>query len=238
MQQVKSLVKKIFPIFGVKENLIHFFGLKKTLILYSLPSSLRDTTSFLKSLPNNCIQFLNKVDLKPGDIIVDIGANIGDVSNYFVTKGCIVQSYEPNPSCIEFMKLRFKNIPNITIHEGAVSNYEGQASFYVTTNSSLSSSLINRSNEYETVEVKTKIYGITSILKKNPGRIKLIKIDIEGAEYDLLDESIKPELSSIFDYCAVEVHYNKMPELKPRHDLIVQKIKDNQLTEKFFLDWH
>jgi FkbM family methyltransferase len=238
MQQVKNFIKDIFPLLGIKKNLINSFGLAKTLTLYSLPSLLKETGPFINSLPKNCVQFLKKVDLKPGDTVIDIGANIGDVSNYFASKGCTVNSYEPNPSCVDFLKMRFKKIPNVTIFEGAVSNYDGHATFFVTTNSSLSSSLINRNKEYQTTEVQTKVFNITSILMSSASKIKLIKIDIEGAEYDLLEELIKPELSSTFDYCAVEVHYNKMPELKTKHDNILQRISENKLSEKFFLEWH
>lgn len=237
MPGAKQLVKNILYKLGVKREFVDFFGLKKTLTLYLSPSSLKNTDPFLQSLPENCKEFLRLVDLGHGDLVLDLGANVGEVSNFFLTKNCTVKAYEANPVCIEFLNKRFQGNNNIQIFHKAVSNNDGEISFFIASNS-LSSSIINRDEKYETTEIRCPSVNISSILSKSPIKVKLIKMDIEGGEYDILDELLKPENIQKFEFCAVEVHYDKIPGLVKRHEDVVRKIKLQNVEEKFFLNWN
>ena len=60
----------------------------------------------------NNYKFLNKES-----IVLDIGANIGEVTDYISKKyNCNIYAYEPNPACFNHMKLKFKEINKIIIN--------------------------------------------------------------------------------------------------------------------------
>ncbi len=52
--------------------------------------------------------FDNYFDLNENSIVLDFGANIGDVSEYVYNKyHCNIYAYEPNIACFNYMKERF-----------------------------------------------------------------------------------------------------------------------------------
>jgi hypothetical protein len=71
----------------------------------------------------------------------------------------------------------------------------------------------------------------------SPGFVPLIKMDIEGAEYDVLDDLLLPENLDKFGLCLVECHAGKIPALEPRHRKIESVIDRLDLRDRVFLDW-
>ena len=52
--------------------------------------------------------FENYSYLDHNSIVIDLGANIGDVTNFIYNKyKCYLYAYEPNRACFNFMKERF-----------------------------------------------------------------------------------------------------------------------------------
>lgn len=46
--------------------------------------------------------------IKEGDLVFDIGANMGERAKVFVNLGATVVGVEPQPICIDFLKIMFK----------------------------------------------------------------------------------------------------------------------------------
>lgn len=132
------------------------------------------------------------VILEEGDIVFDLGANIGLFSCVAASKGCQVYAFEPTPSIIENLKKNQCLYNDFWIEPYAVCDYEGTAKFYVNSanNSSGDSdtgmnSMILKNSGMEEIEVPTitidafvKLRGLKSV--------DFIKADIEGAERDML----------------------------------------------------
>src|ERR1019366_7261674 len=55
-----------------------------------------------------------EIDTKPGDIIVDCGANIGGMASLFARTGAQVYAFEPHPLCFSVISRRFSAIPTVT----------------------------------------------------------------------------------------------------------------------------
>ena len=69
-------------------------------------------------------------------VVLDLGANIGDVTNYLYEKFMpSIYSYEPNIICYDHMIKRFKNFSKIKIHNFAVSDFTGKSYLYFHANS-------------------------------------------------------------------------------------------------------
>ncbi len=61
-------------------------------------------------------------------------------------------------------------------------------------------------------------------------RVKLLKMDIEGAEYETLSRLIDRGLHRLVDYILVETHEQKIPELRDKHQILLAKIAEQQIA--------
>jgi len=128
---------------------------------------------------------------KDKKIIVDIGANIGFFTFYAHMKfpKSKIISVEANPNNFKILQ---KNINEnklsdcVRIFNNVISSSKGKQPFYLSTNPGWSSSYKKRGSENGEM-----IYLVPLSLSKlfqlnNINRVDVLKIDIEGAEYDIL----------------------------------------------------
>jgi FkbM family methyltransferase len=54
-----------------------------------------------------------ELDVVPGDIIIDCGANVGNVTSLFARTGAIVYAFEPHPLCFSILTRRFNLMSNV-----------------------------------------------------------------------------------------------------------------------------
>lgn len=162
-------------------------------------------------------QFPAKNDL----YIVDLGANEG----YFtlkikekVPKSKII-CVEPNPSAFETLKKNIKtnNLKDITLINKAVTSKNGKVSFEILAGASTISGLkIKREKWFDREQIKkidVDSITLTDLYKKcKLKRIDLLKLDIQGAEMDVLRSSrdVLPNIKKI----VVEYHNFLNPKLK------------------------
>ena len=120
---------------------------------------------------------------------LDIGANVGKysiiISKQIKDKGKVF-SFEPEPSNLIALKrnIKLNKAKNITIIPFACSNKKAKLEFYLNENNSGGHSLVNKSNNKISVDADT----LDNIIKENNIKnIKLIKIDVEGAEMQVFE---------------------------------------------------
>ena len=76
-------------------------------------------------------KLLNLKHISNNSTILDIGANVGDVTDVLVkTYDPNIYCYEANISCYRHMLSRFKENSKIEIHNVAVSNFTGKTFLY------------------------------------------------------------------------------------------------------------
>lgn len=113
-------------------------------------------------------------------IFVDIGANRGLHLGFFFgcdpSKGHV--AFEPLPKLAADLKSRF---PSCEVHEVALSDSEGMAEFNVHPIATRSS-IVDSGHSFEKLSVKTG-RGDDFLADK---KVKLIKIDVEGHEFEVL----------------------------------------------------
>jgi len=57
----------------------------------------------------------NSALIKDGDLVFDVGANMGDMTALYVKLGALVVSIEPQETCLGALRKRFGNNPKVTI---------------------------------------------------------------------------------------------------------------------------
>lgn len=119
--------------------------------------------------------------------VLDIGAHAGFFSLYVRSLNSVVRIIAVEPeekNCAQFKKHCADNkITNVELIEGAVTGLGGDRDLYIAKDSH------NHSLVTETDVIKTvKTFSLQQILKKCIlSKVSLIKIDIEGGEYDFFE---------------------------------------------------
>lgn len=128
--------------------------------------------------------------LKDGDVVVDVGANIGYVSLLCAT--CVgegdVHSFEPSGVTFEYLKSVASQMKQIKPWQLAVSNFSGCVSFIDETMSDLSHIAANQGQPGHSVQCCTiDDWALTNKISK----IDFVKIDAEGHDIHAIEGASK-----------------------------------------------
>jgi len=139
-----------------------------------------------------------KMRLKQGGVFIDIGANIGYYS-LITSKFCAnVVAVEASPEIFYKLINNIKNnsISNIRSINIAVGNFVGKTSIYVATDKNIgATTLFPERFSYDKDKIVEVIVDVAPfdkiLLPRDWEEARLIKIDIEGAEYYVLKNILK-----------------------------------------------
>ena len=160
-------------------------------------------------------------NLRSGNIVIDLGANKGLFSKAMhESYGSCCYAVEPNPELYDGIDYEF-----ITKLNSAVTSSNGPVDFYISDNAE-ASSIIKDFGEKWGSNTKVSIEGLTfndliDRLDLRGKEIDVLKVDIEGAELDLI-ECLKDQDMQMIKQITVEFHDWLNKDL---HDRTVQAIK-------------
>jgi|SRR5215831_4602817 len=166
-------------------------GIERKINDFKLRFPVRWHRYFPKEYEADNYGFLEK-QVKQGADVIDIGAHIGlfsvRCSQLTGPTGKII-AFEPTPGTFSILKdtLRINNTGNVVPLQAAVSGDAGMATFYVShTAGCNSNSLVKNKSEKELSAYDVQLYTIDGIVEEYSLKPSLIKIDVEGAELDVL----------------------------------------------------
>jgi FkbM family methyltransferase len=129
--------------------------------------------------------------LRPGDVFVDVGANVGYFSllaSRLVRESGAVVAVDASPTIFGRLRetLRLNRANNVRAVNAAVSDREGVLSVYAgpPSNTGMTSTLAGRGGEYEADVRAAPLLAL--LTPEEAARTRLIKIDVEGAELPIL----------------------------------------------------
>ncbi len=126
--------------------------------------------------------------VQPGDVTVDVGANLGWYSSLLareVKSSGRVYAFEPNQKAARLVKNIARKHPQLEVRTEALSDQNDWSTFYITDNW-ISGSLHAEHQEAE--EQRTKMVTLDTFLAdSNHNTIDFLKLDAEGAEPQVLD---------------------------------------------------
>jgi FkbM family methyltransferase len=136
-------------------------------------------------------------EIKSGETVVDIGANIGVFAMYAATKApnVLVRSYEPFPKNAEYFTANQKasNVKNIEFHAVAVADIAEKRNLHVE-DSWILHSLTEKGSDDGGIEVDC--VSLDQVFSDLDG-CDLLKLDCEGSEYEILYAASPNTLSKI-----------------------------------------
>jgi len=151
--------------------------------------------------------------LSEDSIVMDVGGYEGKwTSDIFSKYKCFVYVFEPVQSFYNNIVKKFNGKDKIKLFNYALSNKNGNTKMCV--NKDRSSMFVGKLNS------EINMRDISEVIEElNLNTIDLIKINIEGAEYDLLDHIIEKNILTKFKNIQVQFH-NFYPNAKERRDTI------------------
>ena len=164
-------------------------------------------------------------------IVIDAGGYHGDWTAAIVKRyGCCSHVFEPVPKYAAMMRQRFSDNPNVTVHECGLGADSRDAEIEIENDGS---SIYRPVNGHPVIAIKYK--SIIEFLQENGiSEVQLIKINIEGGEYELLEKLC--ETGYISRFLNVQVQFHNIPEIDAarRMALIWDRLsKTHKLTWSF-----
>lgn len=157
--------------------------------------------------------FLDSIDFKSGDLVVDCGANMGDLE-YYLGKhapNVIYFGFEPNPH--DFVCLE-NNVGPLKCKNIGLWNIEGSIPFYV--NDAHASSSFIEPPEYSDI---IRIPASTLSAQFPVEKIRLLKLEAEGAEPEVLQGAAL--ILKNIDYISADVGPERGVEEEETRDFVV-----------------
>ncbi len=153
--------------------------------------------------------------LGPDDIAIDLGANVGEITTRMAATGAMVHAFEPDPETFEHLTLNTQNFPNVMLHQAAVGAEDGIVTLFRPPSwkdeerrrsASKANSILtgSRTDGFDAAGEVTLI-DFAKFLTTLPKPAALIKVDIEGAEWAMLD-AVRARAMDRFDAMFVETH--------------------------------
>jgi FkbM family methyltransferase len=152
--------------------------------------------------------------VRPGDLVFDVGAHVGDRTGSFRRLGARVVAVEPQPSCVRAIREIYADDADVIAVEAVCGRSEESVKFYVNstnpTVSTASSDFVSAADgaagwQDETWDEQIEVPSVTlDGLTKAYGTPAFIKIDVEGYEDSVLAglSGAVPALS--FEFTTIE----------------------------------
>lgn len=177
--------------------------------------------------------------VRKGDLVFDVGANLGMYSEIFTQVGATVVAIEPNPKCCERLK-KLARVRRIMVENCAAGDCAGVATLRLCEESPLSTLSDSWYEEVSKLPLHRHARWIGKLqvpvktldsLAERYGVPRFVKIDVEGYEEPVLrGMSFRPEAFSVeFNFVITEVALRclEMPIFSDRYDL--NYVKDMNL---------
>ncbi|WP_317371513.1 FkbM family methyltransferase [Helicobacter canis] len=164
------------------------------------------------------------------------------MSDIILRCGGVVHSFEPNPFLFKLLESKYTNCTDVILHNAALSTQNGQMELHLDSLISQGSYLAGSGDSRDwkcgiTHQVKTidLCEYLQKILQEVP-RIYFLKIDIEGAEFEIMHKLLDIGLHEKIEYIACETHERYFSDGE-------QKISDlrahitSKNAKNILLDW-
>ncbi|MGY4306309.1 FkbM family methyltransferase [Bradyrhizobium sp. USDA 4369] len=172
--------------------------------------------------------------LRTGDTAIDIGANIGLVS--LTMARCVgpegrIHAFEPNPRLQDLFKqsLRENHYRNVCLHECALGNQPGFLDLHVPRGNFGQGSFKYHAKTSNAEHYRCRVERLSDLIERDGlEQIRLVKIDVEGFEYEVLSgaglllRSIRP------DVIILETNEQNQPRFSER--AVIRLLRQSDFT--------
>ncbi|MDJ0631518.1 MAG: FkbM family methyltransferase [Rhodobacter sp.] len=183
--------------------------------------------------------------LGPGDLAIDLGANAGEFTVPLAQTGAEVHAFEPDPHALARLRMAVSGYENVTLHDAAAGGRAGVFKLYRSKlfgrdpdrRSKSSSLLAEKRNVSGMDAIEVQVVDFVGFLRALDREVALIKMDIEGAEVELLEALLaSPEAGRVGEI-FVETHERALPHLAGRTAALRARAA-GLVRPRINWDWH
>ncbi len=184
------------------------------------------------------------------DIVLDCGANVGVVTTVLAATGATVHAFEPDPYAFGKLEKRTVALPNVVRHNAAVGVTAGTIKLMRATNfddnpkgASVKSTVLSGGRKIDEDEGRAidvpliSFFDFVDDLSREHGQIAFVKMDIEGAELEILEQMHERGFFDRIRLTVAETHENKFKDLRSRFKALREKTTEAFPITKVNLDW-
>jgi hypothetical protein len=163
---------------------------------------------------NNDYSKIDNCRISEGDVVLDIGGNSGFFALYSLQEGASkIYSVEPVDTSFDKIVKLSEIFSEIVPINKAISETDGNVTMFVDEGSSATNCLthyaemFDKTGEYKIVQS----ININNLISEIPEKINLMKVDCEGAEFELF-KSISDDNLKLIDKMIIETHGSVIDE--------------------------
>lgn len=168
------------------------------------------TSADLNAVAETCVtedyQMHEHLKIKPGDVVFDVGANMGSFAIYAAKKGARVYAFEPIEENYNRLIDNIKHNKledRINAFQYGIFAHSGTQTLHISDNNKGGHSMLDNGGQ---TDVTISIKRLADVFAENKiTHVDLLKIDIEGAEYEIF-EHLTPEEARIIKKIVGEYH--------------------------------
>lgn len=148
--------------------------------------------------------------VRPGDLVFDIGAHVGNRTRALASLGCRVVAVEPQPGFARLLRILFAPVAGVTVVAAAVGESPGRAELAISDRHPTVTTMAARwrkdrsaDKDFAAVRWDRRIVVDVTTLDELIGRFGVpafVKIDVEGAEPAVLGGLSTPVSALSFEY--------------------------------------
>ena len=177
------------------------------------------------------------------DIVIDLGAHIGNATIEFALRAKHVHAFEPNRENFRELAAQTKKYSNVTVYEKAVSDSNGTIQLYFEKGSigeyfKGSTIVQGKPNIGYENSYDVDVVSIVDVIDNIGEQISLIKIDIEGAEYKVIKALLTSGRINKVDRIFAECHADRIAGLQEERDEVLELARKANCLHKISLDWN
>jgi hypothetical protein len=182
-------------------------------------------------------------DIKPEDLVIDCGAYHGSWSRRIYDRyKCRILAFEPIREYFNITQLALADTNAIIYNSGIgpkhtycdISVNQDSSSLFVHSGRQDKVEIVSVENIFRAICDQDSVYDQ---LRTASGRVRLMKINIEGAEYDLLDHMIDAGLTNHVDDIQVQFHQFVDDAVRRRDNIKSRLSETHHLTYDYEFVW-
>ena len=152
--------------------------------------------------------------VKPGDLVFDVGAHVGDRIAAFRRLECRVVACEPNPALVPALRQLYGHDDRVTLEPVAVGAASGEIEMRINTDnptvSTASADFVKASQgapgwegQHWDERIKVPVITLDTLIARH-GMPAFIKIDVEGFEAEALAGLTQPVAALSFEFTTIQ----------------------------------
>lgn len=170
--------------------------------------------------------------------IIDCGSNIGLAIFYFKTRypKAHIIGFEPGPETFSFLEKNVtqNNLSDVIVENKAVARKAGQISFYTSKEKpAIGGWSIEGARGHSAYQEHAHQVEATQLSSYIIRPVDLLKIDIEGAEDDVIEELVESGKLSLIKHIILEYHHHMIDMHQDRLARLLQIFEEHEFGYQF-----